>query len=190
MRHLNHGPKMIAVAAILAALSGAANLANAQANPIAFGVTAGATKAIGDFSDAVKLGYHAGALVQWNGPTLPIGIRGDVVYHRFSVKDIDANESITAGTVNAVWSFPMEKDAQVTPYLIGGVGYYHASFSCDGCGTGETSNSDNKFGINGGAGITIPLSGFNTFIEARVHNIFTDNGSTRFVPISFGLMFR
>lgn len=191
MRHTNRGVKLFAVAASLAASVALAGSAQAQASPIAFGITAGATKAVGDGSDGINLGYHAGALVQWNGPDLPIGIRADVVYHRFTFKDVDnANESITAGTVNAVWSFPMDKASQINPYLIGGVGYYHASFSCSDCGAGETSASDNKFGINGGAGVTIPLSGFSTFIEARYHNVFTDGSSTKFIPISVGIMFR
>ncbi len=182
----------MAVATSLAASVALAGRAQAQANPIAFGITAGATKAVGEGSDALDLGYHAGALVQWNGPSLPVGIRGDVVYHRFTFKDAsDAHESITAGTVNLVYSFAMDAGAQITPYLIGGVGYYHASFTCGGsCGTGNTNNSDNKFGINGGAGVTIPLSGFSTFIEARYHNVFTDGGSTKFIPISVGIMFR
>ena len=190
MRHAKRGVKLFAVAASLAASVALAGGAEAQANPISFGITAGATKAIGDFSDGVNLGYHAGALVQYNGPDLPVGIRADVVYHRFSVKDVNANTSITAGTVNLVYSFPMDAGAQITPYLIGGVGYYHASFSCSSCGTGETSSSDNKFGVNGGAGVTIPLSGFSTFIEARFHNVFTDSSSTRFIPVSVGIMFR
>ena len=191
MRHANRGVKLFAAAASLAASVALAGSAQAQANPIAFGITAGATKAVGDGSDGINLGYHAGALVQWNGPDLPIGIRADVVYHRFTFKDVDnANESITAGTVNGVYSFPMGPGAQITPYVIAGVGYYHASFSCSNCGTGETSSSDNKFGINGGAGVTIPLSGFSTFIEARYHNVFTEGSSTKFIPISVGIMFR
>ncbi len=190
MRHANRGVKLVAVAASLAASVALAGIAQAQANPIAFGITAGATKAVGDGSDGINLGYHAGALVQWNGPSLPVGIRGDVVYHRFSIKDVDATSSITAGTVNLVYSFPMGEGSQITPYVIGGVGYYHASFSCSSCGTGDTSSSDNKFGVNGGAGVTIPLSGFSTFIEARYHNVFTDGGSTKFIPISVGIMFK
>ena len=190
MRHANRGVKLFAVAASLAASVALAGSAQAQASPIAFGITAGATKAIGDGSDGINLGYHAGALVQWNGPDLPIGIRGDVVYHRFTFKDVsNANESITAGTVNAVYSFPMGPGSQITPYVIAGVGYYHASFSCDSCGT-DGNTSDNKFGINGGAGVTIPLSGFSTLIEARYHNVFTDGSSTKFIPISVGIMFR
>ena len=189
MRHTNRGVKLLVGATALVASVALARSAAAQSSPIAFGITAGATKAVGDGSDGINLGYHAGALVQWNGPTLPVGIRGDVVYHRFSFKDVDgASESITGGTVNAVYSFPMDKGAQITPYLIGGVGFYHASFSCSDCG--ESDASDNKFGINGGAGVTIPLSGFSTFIEARYHNIFTDGGSTKMIPVSFGIMFR
>ncbi len=191
MRHANRGVKLFAVAASLTASVALAGSALGQASPIAFGITAGASKAVGDFSSGVNLGYHAGALVQWNGPDLPVGIRADVVYHRFTFKDVsNANQSITAGTLNAVYMFSTDKDAQISPYVIGGVGYYHASFSCSSCGTGETSSSDNKFGVNGGAGVTIPLSGFSTFIEARYHNVFTDGGSTKFIPISVGIMFR
>lgn len=189
MRHTNRGVKLFAIAATLAGSVALAGSAQAQASPIAFGITAGATKAVGSGSESINLGYHAGALVQWSGPSLPVGIRGDVVYHRFSIKDApDASSSITAGTVNLVYSFPTGAGAQITPYVIGGVGYYHASFSCGNSTCG--SSSDNKFGVNGGAGVTIPLSGFSTFIEARYHNVFTDGGSTKFIPISFGVMFR
>lgn len=190
MRHANRGVKLFAVAASLAASVALAGSAEAQASPIAFGITAGATKVVGDGSDGINLGYHVGALVQYNGPTLPVGIRADVVYHRFSIKDVDANESITAGTVNLVYNFAMGAGAQITPYLIGGVGYYHASFSCGSSTCGDGSSSDNKFGVNGGAGVMFPLSGFSTFIEARYHNVFTDGSSTKFIPISVGIMFR
>jgi opacity protein-like surface antigen len=183
------------VAIVLAASTLVARTAQAQANPIAFGITAGATKAVGDFSDNVDLGYHIGALVQWSGPSLPIGIRVDGMYHRFSVnKDAlagsgvsDANISITDGTVDGVWMFPMDAGASMSPYLIGGVGYYHMSASCSDCE--GLSVSDNKFGLNGGAGLSFALSGFSTFVEARYHHIFTDGGSTSMVPISVGVVF-
>ena len=56
-------------------------------------------------------------------------------------------------------------------------------------GTTVSANSSTQFGFDVGGGITIPLSGFNTFIEAR-YNHFNDNGgSTSFVPITFGIMF-
>jgi opacity protein-like surface antigen len=186
----------ISLAAILFAASGAiARTAQAQANPISFGVTGGATKALGDFGDNVDLGYHVGALVQWKGPELPIGIRVDGVYHRFSVNDQgltdsglnDASISITAGTVNGGWMFPTESSAPMSPYLIGGVGFYHISASCSDC-EGVTATSNN-FGLNGGAGLQFPLSGFSAFVEARYHHIFTDGGSSSMIPISVGIVF-
>jgi hypothetical protein len=69
--------------------------------------------------------------------------------------------------------------------LIGGGGVYHQR--CDGC------DSQTNFGINGGAGITVPLSGFSTIIEARFHLVFdSDVGTSNstMIPVSVGLLFR
>jgi opacity protein-like surface antigen len=185
MRHASRA-RFFLIAAGLAASIAVARKVQAQASPIAFGITAGATKATGDFGNAVDLGYHVGGLVQWTGPELPIGIRGDVVYHRFSEKGSGGGTAnILAGTVNGVWMFPIDAGAPISPYLIGGVGFYHLSVSCTGC----TDNSANKFGLNGGGGISFPLSGFSAFVEARYHHIFTDNGSTSMIPISVGIVF-
>jgi len=35
----------------------------------------------------------------------------------------------------------------------------------------------------------MPLSGFDTFIEAKYTQIQTDGSSVKFVPITFGIMF-
>jgi hypothetical protein len=89
------------------------------------------------------------------------------------------------GTLNAVWMFPMTQPYTVRPYLIGGGGIYNER--CDSC------PSQTKFGLNGGAGITVPLSGFSTIIEARFHVVFDSEGggsNSYFVPISVGLLFR
>jgi hypothetical protein len=53
----------------------------------------------------------------------------------------------------------------------------------------DISNSENKFGINLGGGFTFNLSGFETFVEARYHTIFTDENNTSFIPLSFGFKF-
>jgi opacity protein-like surface antigen len=197
MRHATRAA--ILAAAVFTAAAAFAHPAQAQANPISFGVTAGATKAVGDFSDGVDLGYHVGGLVEWSGLDLPFGVRLDGVYHRFSVNQDaltgsgvnDANVSITAGTLNAVFKFPAGTGSPVTPYLIGGVGFYHisASATCNDCGGLSVSDSQNKFGLNGGGGLSFPLTGFSAFVEARYHHIFTDGGSTSMVPISVGIVF-
>ncbi|MEP6904426.1 MAG: hypothetical protein ABI875_00005, partial [Gemmatimonadales bacterium] len=87
---------------------------------------------------------------------------------------------VIAGTANVVYALP---GVGITPYLIAGGGYY--SLKKDQ----PDLSSVNKFGINGGVGAMFPLSGFNTYVEARIHNVFTDGNSTRFIPVTFGILF-
>jgi hypothetical protein len=185
---------LIATTSVLAVASTAA--AQELGSPITFGVVAGVSVPLGDFSDFAETGWHAGALVQWDTPTYPLGIRLEGVYHAFGDKGAvqtlnqgqqtsGADPNIIVGTLNGVWMFPMTQPYAVRPYLIGGGGIYNKR--CNGC------DSQTKFGLNGGAGITVPLSGFSTIIEARFHIIFdSEAGSSNstFIPISVGLLFR
>ena len=164
----------------------------AQANPIAFGVVAGATFPISDFGDAANTGWHAGGLFQWQGPMFPLAIRGEVVYHRFDSKlDEQASLNVLTATINGVFMFPVTEPATVRPYIIGGGGLYRVG--CSDCGG---LDSQNKGGINLGAGIEVPLSGFTSIIEARWHMIFDsdsdvpNSSNSMFIPISVGLLFR
>ncbi|MGH9422739.1 MAG: hypothetical protein ACRD3J_22390, partial [Thermoanaerobaculia bacterium] len=54
---------------------------------------------------------------------------------------------------------------------------------------GLGSGSTNHFGWNLGGGISMPLSGFDTFIEARYNQVQGDGGSLKYIPITFGVMF-
>ncbi len=193
MRSLNRWAAFVWIAIGVVASTAVASSAEAQRNPISFGILAGATKGIGDLDDVAELGYHVGALVQWSGATSPIGIRAEGVYHRFGIKDlpdeIDGHLSILSGTANAVFMIPADKSSPVRPYLIGGGGIYRLSFACDGCGTADIPDPENKFGLNGGGGLNFALSGFTAFVEARYHHIFTDEDSAKMVPVSFGIMF-
>ena len=85
-------------------------------------------------------------------------------------------------TGNALYKIP---SASVSPYLLGGAGWYQFA----GAVTGVGSGSENDFGWNVGGGISMPLSGFDTFIEAKYTQIQTDGSSVKFVPITFGIMF-
>ena len=87
--------------------------------------------------------------------------------------------------------FPMTEPATVRPYIIGGGGLYRVG--CSDCGD---LDSQNKGGINAGAGVQIPLSGFTSLIEGRWHMIFdsedtiADDSNTTFISLSAGLLFR
>ncbi|HEY4954315.1 MAG TPA: hypothetical protein VII02_05470 [Gemmatimonadaceae bacterium] len=160
-------------------------VANAQgANPVGFGLFAGGSIPIGDFGNIGGTGWHAGGLVDWKSPLFPVGIRGDLAYHKFGSKNNFTPEWIN-GTLNIVWSFPTASESVFTPYLIGGGGFYNKRGSCTNCGT--------KGGVDGGAGLSVPLSGFGSLIEARYHLIFDSQAGTSkssFIAISAGIIFR
>jgi hypothetical protein len=162
------------------------------ANPVSFGIFAGASVPVGDFGDFASTGWHLGGLLQWNSPTAPFGIRVDGAYHDFGVNsdfpDQEANPSMVVGTINGLWMFP--STSTVRPYLIGGGGIYNER--CNQC------DSQTKLGLNGGIGVTVPLSGISTVIEARFHIVFdsedstdgTSSSNSMFIPISVGILFR
>lgn len=76
----------------------------------------------------------------------------------------------------------------VKPYVLGGLGLYNGKTTAD-FGSAEISGSDTNLGLQAGAGVAFQLSGFSTFAEARLVNIFSDGNSSRFVPIVFGVRF-
>jgi len=161
--------------------------ARAQAaNPVHFGVAAGAALPTSDLSNATNTGFNVTGTVGINPQLIPLGIRVDVAYNRFGVKNnsagITGDFHFTSVTGNLVYSIPSET---VAPYLIGGAGLYNAAANLPGFG----SNSSNKFGWNIGGGIKMPLSGFDTFLEARYNQVQGNGGSLKFIPITFGVMF-
>jgi len=110
----------------------------------------------------------------------PLGFRGEAAYNQFGFKGLDESANIASFTGNAVFEIPT---GGFTPYLIGGAGLYRLGTSIAGSGT------DSEFGFNAGGGISMPLSGFKVFVEARYNRVSGDGGSTGYVPIVFGAIF-
>ena len=150
--------------------------------PIQFGIAAGASIPTGDLSDVANMGFNGTVTVGLNPASLPLGIRFDGAYNQWGAKAITGSDNLHAWSVtgNVVYKMP---GVVISPYLIGGAGFYNGDFD----GTG--SNSKNDFGFNAGAGLSMGLSGFDTFLEARYNRVSTDLGSQAFVPITFGIMF-
>ena len=88
---------------------------------------------------------------------------------------------------NALYPFG-DAASNTRPYIIGGLGLYKLKATASYQGI-DISDSQTKFGINVGGGVTFHLSGFDTFIEARFHSAFTDESNTNFIPLSFGFKF-
>jgi hypothetical protein len=145
------------------------------------GIAAGATIPTGDIAKSQSVGYHIlGTLGITGTASSPLGFRIDGMYNGLPGKNDLDDVRIWTVNGNLVYAFPGGMTA--TPYIIGGAGWYNAKSE-------GADESDSNFGINGGVGLRFALSGFSTFAEARFHNVFSDPGSIRIVPLTFGIMF-
>lgn len=151
--------------------------------PVQFGIAAGVAIPTSDLSDLVSTGFNGTVTVGLNPAMIPLGIRIDGAYNQFSIKDAIGNGDVKFISVTGNLVYKLQ-GASFSPYAIGGAGLYNASLDVPGFPT----DSENKFGWNLGGGISIPLSGFDTFIEARYHQVQTDT-PLKYIPITFGIMF-
>ncbi|MBA3342094.1 MAG: outer membrane beta-barrel protein [Gemmatimonadaceae bacterium] len=170
----------LAVAAVVLFTSSSA----AQSSrAVTVGISAGAAIPTGDFSDVYNTGFNGTVSLGFNSVGTPLGFRVDGMYNKFGERDDlivpRPDYTIIGANANLVYSLPGQG---IRPYLIGGGGIYGQKPDVSGA---ETTTD---FGVNGGIGAAFPLSGFNTFIEARLHHIFSDV-STQFIPITFGISF-
>jgi len=150
--------------------------------PVQFGIAGGAVIPTSDLSNDTNTGFNGTGIIAFSPALIPLGVRIDGAYNQMGAKGGGGNAHFTSVTGNLVYKIP---GVVASPYAIGGAGWYNAAVSVSGLGT----FSDNHFGWNVGGGISMPLSGFETFIEARYNQVQVNNGSLRFVPITFGVMF-
>lgn len=176
-----------ALIALAAVAIGTSAVSAQSAKPVSLGISAGATIPISDLGNDYNTGYNGTVSLMFNSPGSPIGFRIDGMYNSLAHQDVGSGSSnlrIISGNANVVYALP---GVGIRPYLIGGAGVYNlqSDLAC-----GFANCSSNKFGLNGGIGASFPLSGFNTFAEARIHHVFTsDNFSTTFIPVTFGISF-
>lgn len=181
MRHIR-----VSLAAAVALL-GAAIPSYAGAQAIAMlGISAGAAVPMGKLSDTHSTGFNTMLSLGFGGgEEIPVSLRFDGAYTKFNGNTTNGTTAssirIWSGGVNAIVSVPGGE--VIRPYILGGGGVFNMKSSA----TGATSSTD--FGVTGGVGVGLDLSGFNTFAEARIHHIFTANGATRYAPIVFGILF-
>jgi hypothetical protein len=159
-----------------------ASSAGAQlSNPIRFNVHAGAAVPVSDLGDAVEMGFRVGAGLELRPAFSPVGLRFDGAFDRMGFDGGGGNLSIWSVTGNAVLS-PMASPL----YFIGGIGFYSTDVNVDDI---DIDDTETDFGFNLGAGLSLPLTGFSTFVEARWHSINTEGESTQYIPIVFGIRF-
>jgi opacity protein-like surface antigen len=186
-------------ALLIAATAQAQGSGSTSGRPFKLGGALGATVPLGDFSDGADLGFHLGGLIEYKPQSFPVNLRGEITYHRNGLKsdffsgqnpaigNVDGNFSMISFIGNALIPFG-DAASTARPYAIGGIGLYRTKASASFGGL-DVSDTQTKFGINVGGGFSFNLSGFDTFVEARFHSVFTEGSNTNFIPLSFGFRF-
>jgi hypothetical protein len=182
MRHIRSS---LAAAVILLGSALVPSHAGAQAMAM-LGLSAGAAVPMGKLSDTHSTGFNTMLSLGFGGSEeLPVSLRFSGAYTKFNGSTSNGTTvpglRIFNGSVDAIISMPGGE--VIRPYVLGGGGVFNMKSSATG------ANSSTDFGLTGGVGVGLDLSGFNTFAEARIHHIFTENGATRFAPIVFGILF-
>jgi hypothetical protein len=135
----------------------------------------------------VSTGYDIAAHIGFKPALSPVGLRVEGMFNQFDLKGTgtDFKAKILAGTANLV-IMSSAAPGSMRPYFIGGAGVYNLKLSSSSLNA--SSDSETKFGLNGGAGLDLALSGINVFAEARYHHVFskddaTGANNTAFVPL-------
>lgn len=162
--------------------------------PVAhFGLAGGATVPTGDFNDSHNTGWNATALLAFQTPMSPLGLRIDAGYAHLNGQNPSAisHSRIWSGALDAMLRAP--NYSTVTPYAIGGIGIYNMKTFGGGSTITVSPPTDEgsvtKFGWNLGGGLQFHTPGATIFTEARFTSVLTNNGHTNFVPIEIGVMF-
>jgi opacity protein-like surface antigen len=169
----------------------------ANKSPIQFGVLGGASFPLSDAKNVLNTGWNAGAFLNFGIANWPFGIRVDGQWNQFNYKGTggDLRFRDIHGTADAVFNVGSGKAAKF--YLLAGVGVYNLKTTGNSSDVDlSDSNSQTKFGLNGGAGLKFNVGSLSPFVEARYHYVFTGNdgntdNSSKFqmIPVSVGLSF-
>lgn len=178
----------------------AQQMSNPSEYPLGFGIAAGLLVPVGSIGDGASTGWNLQGFADWMSRTQPFGVRADISFGSLSGKDFTAGSQtvkfndlhLFSITGDGVWMIhpPAGSTSRTTPYILAGVGLYHASQTGNVAGE-EVDEGSTNFGINFGGGILYKLTGFSAFGEIRYANVFSgaSDGSAKYIPIVVGLRF-
>lgn len=165
---------------------------------VQLGIGGGLSVPVSDAKDALKNGYHVRGIVKVKPAAFPLGFRGALGYQKFDLKQLPTGTTGTgnmlSGLAGLTYGIPV---GPVRPYILASLGAFRVESKFDSTGT-EAKANQTKFGIDAGVGVEFRLSSMNGFVEARLENVYTNQGfdrsltdrnSTRIIPVTFGLMF-
>ena len=202
----------LAVGAAAAATPAAAQMRMTQGSgrPISFAFGGGASVPVGSYKDALKAGWNGQGSIIFNFAGFPLALRADLNYNSFTFKkDLPFSPGVGAGTITTSDDITQQmlgglanitipfRMGPISPYVTAGVAGFNVKTKVSDAIPGAEDQSDTKFAVNGGAGLSLKLLGASAFIEAKLNNVYTDKKfisnkelkSLQFVPVTFGFVF-
>jgi opacity protein-like surface antigen len=175
----------MAFAMIVVSVASAGTVAAQSAR---FGLGGGLLSPSGDFKNGEKTGWHGLVRVDFSIPLSPVGIRVDGLYGQTSHKapfDGDGNSKGIGGLASLVWNIPVPAPI-VKPYVLAGGGFFNLKTTVP---SQSIDSSESKFAYGLGAGVRIGAGPVNFFAEGRYVSVQTSDGSTKFIPLTVGVLF-
>ncbi|MEP6689952.1 MAG: outer membrane beta-barrel protein [Gemmatimonadaceae bacterium] len=183
---------------------------------VSFTVGGGASFPTSDFKGnstdgGTNTGWNVLGGVGFNLPSIPVGLRAEVMYQRFGIKGGgDGNANILTGGLNGILQVPVMEGSGVSPYVTAGIGWGRTQVSFNtttlldsripsgargslAVAATTASVSESGFMYNAGAGVKFSLASFDAFVEARYMAVASDKNDFvkgTSVPVFFGLTFR
>lgn len=147
-----------------------------------------------DAADVFKNGINGQAFVLLD-PGLGVPLRMNLGYQKLEYKEalqgaLTGSTTFLSGT--AGFELNLLRVGPLRTYASAGLGAFHMS---EPAGTsGGESESQLRFGIDGGGGLSLRLGRLEAFVEGRVQNVYTEKGAIdrkdiRSIPVTFGILF-
>src|SRR5713101_5643621 len=155
--------KRVLQSVITVLVASLACVATVAAQGVRFGLGGGLLAPMSDYKNVDKVGWHATLNANFAIPMSPVGI------------------------ANLVYKIPVPAPI-VKPYLLAGGGVYNVKIKATQ-GSTTIDTSETKFTWDFGGGATFGAGPASFFAEIRYVSIQESGGSTKFVPITVGVMF-
>jgi opacity protein-like surface antigen len=209
MRRIAYGATAVALG-VMAGVSTAAaqrpyEMESGSTRPISIGIGGGVSVPVSDYKKSFDNGFNGQGFIRFNLPGLPISPRIDFTWQRLDMKDVetgvpgvgtvDGYNQILGGLANLTYGLSA---GPIRPYILAGLGVYNLKFQQESeDGGGSFDESETKFGVNGGAGITFRLGRIAAYLEGRIDNVWTSDDqdveenlkTVRVIPVTFGIVF-
>ncbi len=145
-------------------------------------------------ADVFKNGLNGQAFVLLD-PGLGVPLRFNLGYQKLDYKEalqgaLTGSTTFLSGTAGI--ELNLLRIGPLRTYASAGLGAFHMSEDLET--PGVDNESQFRFGIDGGGGLSLRLGRLEAFIEGRLQNVYTEKGAIdrkdiRSIPVTFGILF-